>query len=69
MAVPDFDVCTQLYLEKKYPLVSFIGSLNGKMQMDDPTIFHKMVYDFNSLSDLLKKVGMKNIRKYDWKDT
>ena len=37
--------------------------------MDDQTIFHKTVYDFNSLSNLLNKVGMRNIIKYDWKDT
>ena len=28
-----------------------------------------MVFDFTYLSELLTRVGFKNIRKYNWKDT
>ena len=39
------------------------------MKMEETTIFHKTTYDFNSLKQLLEKAGMRNIQRYDWKDT
>jgi len=41
--------------------------LYGKMKMDDKFIYHKTVYDKETLTDLLLNVGFKNIRKWDWK--
>ena len=69
LAVPDFEVCNRLYLEKKYPIDSFIGPLYGKMKMRDQMIYHKIVYDFSSLKKMLNKVGMRKIKKYNWKNT
>ena len=36
--------------------------------MDDKVIYHKTTYDFHSLKMLLEKLGMKNIKRYDWRD-
>ena len=47
----------------------FLGPLYGKMKMGNTTIYHKTTYDFNSLKLLLEKVGLKNIRKYNWQNT
>ena len=41
----------------------------GKMKMEETTIFHKTTYVFNSLKQLLEKAGMRNVQRYDWKDT
>ena len=69
LAVPDFEVCSRLYLEGKYPLDNFLGPFYGRMIMGDKIIYHKTVYDFQSLKILLENVGMKNIEKYDWRQT
>ena len=67
IAVPDFQAMTRLYID--YELESFLGPLYGKMKMGDKYIYHKTVYDFQSLNKLLKSIGFKNIRLYDWQDT
>jgi predicted SAM-dependent methyltransferase len=69
LAVPDFQAMVQLYLEDDYPLESFLGPLYGRMPMGDVTIYHKTTYDYASLSKLLKEVGFKSCRLYDWRDT
>jgi len=83
LSVPDFETMVILYLWKKeYKLESFLGPLYGKMNMDkvtldtdyeigiEPqTVYHKTVYDLDSLTELLESVGMKNIHKYSWRET
>jgi hypothetical protein len=32
-------------------------------------IYHKTVYDFKDLKELLEEVGFRNIKKYDWRET
>jgi len=31
-------------------------------------IYHKTIYDFDSLKKLLKDIGFKEVKKYDWKE-
>jgi len=74
LAVPDFEAITKLYNSQNenkrlYPLETFLGSLYGKILMNDEIIFHKTVYDFESLKSLLEELGMKNIEEYDWRET
>jgi|TARA_B100001964_G_scaffold240617_1_gene310839 predicted SAM-dependent methyltransferase len=70
LAVPNFEVYAKLYKEEQYPLDSFLGVLYGKMPMGDETIYHKTVYDYVSLTDILiESVGMRDVREYDWRDT
>lgn len=77
IAVPDFEPMARLYAEGKFPLSSFLGPLYGKMKMgakgpaeaSAPTIYHKTVYDFRDLKDMLGKVGFSDVKRYDWKMT
>ena len=69
LAVPNFEVYANLYSSGEYPLDNFLGVLYGKMPMSDKTIYHKTVYDFDSIKKLLEGVGMKEVKKYDWEKT
>ena len=69
LAVPDFENMCFLYKVLQYPIETFLGPLYGQMSMGDETIYHKTTYDFKSLKLLLEGLGMKDIVKYDWKDT
>ena len=69
LAVPNFEVYANLYPSGEHPLDNFLGVLYGKMPMGDETIYHKTVYDFHSLKSLLKNIGMKEIKKYNWEET
>ena len=69
LAVPDFEVYANLYSSGKYPLGYFLGVLYGKMPLGDETIYHKTVYDFDSIKTLLENTGMREVKKYNWEDT
>jgi len=69
LAVPDFEVITKLYFSEMYPIENFIGPIYGRIIPEGQTdpIFHKMMYDFKSLKNLLENNGFKNVRYWDWK--
>ena len=67
LAVPDFRKIVKLYLEKDYSLSKFLGSLYGKIKMGNETIYHKIVYDYSSLSYLLETNGFIKTRLWDWR--
>ncbi len=69
VAVPDFTTMAVLYTEGDYSLNSFLGPLYGKMKMGDETIYHKTVYDFDTLSEVLQSNGYKEPKLYDWSKT
>jgi predicted SAM-dependent methyltransferase len=69
VAVPDFAQISELYHSKNYTLDKFIGLLYGRMPMGTETIYHKMVYDFDLLKEVLELNGFSNIKKYDWRKT
>ena len=77
LAVPDFSKMVSLYIKgpeyskfyEPYELDDFLGPLYGKMKMGDKTIYHKTAYDFRSLKTLLESIGMREVKKYDWRDT
>ena len=52
-----------------YTLDEFLGPLYGKMEMDNKTIYHKTVYDFDNLKSLLNNLGFNSVKSYDWKET
>ncbi len=68
LAVPDFNAMAQLYVERNFPLDSFLGPLYGKMEMDGKTIYHKTVYDRISLIVILASIGFKKVENWDWKN-
>ena len=68
LAVPNFLKLVEVYQSSK-DLSSIIGPLYGKWDIGDQEfIYHKTVYDKDSLNILLKEVGFKNIKIWDWKD-
>jgi len=69
LAVPDFRSMAMLYSKGNIKLEQILGPLYGKMQMNDTTIYHKTVYDLESLKKLLTDIGFSNIRTYDWRAT
>ena len=82
IAVPDFYQMAKLYLVDSYDLEKFLGPLYGKMQIEkktidsdyeskieSQTIYHRTVYDFNNLKELLEEVGFRNVSKYNWRET
>ena len=82
IAVPDFYQMAKLYLVDSYDLEKFLGPLYGKMQIEkktidsdyvskieSQTIYHRTVYDFYDLKELLEVVGFRNVKKYDWRET
>tara|TARA_R110002020_G_scaffold381800_1_gene592696 strand:- start:4854 stop:5414 length:561 start_codon:yes stop_codon:yes gene_type:complete len=72
LATPDFQSICNLYnnLHKNnIKLNDIIGPLYGKMDMDGKYIYHKIIYDFNSLKYVLETCGFLNIKKYEWRDT
>tara|TARA_A100000164_G_C21585533_1_gene620483 strand:- start:145 stop:681 length:537 start_codon:yes stop_codon:yes gene_type:complete len=68
LAVPDFFSISYLYINKSFPLEKFLGPLYGKMSMNGKNIYHKTVYDFKSIKKILNEIGMKNIKKYNWRN-
>ena len=69
IAVPDFGAMAKLYLNSAYPLDNFLGPLYGKMEMSGSKIYHKTVYDFDSLQRILEFCGFSDVKRYDWKNT
>lgn len=66
IAVPDFEKVAEMYLKTK-DLKLVKGLLMGRQ--DYPENTHYSVFDFSYLSEVLKRFGFKNIRRYDWRQT
>jgi predicted SAM-dependent methyltransferase len=66
IAVPDFEQITKYYL-KTGDLKKLIGPIYGGQDYDEN--FHHCTWDFNSLSEDLKKIGFKLVNRYDWRTT
>jgi predicted SAM-dependent methyltransferase len=65
-SVPDFAQLCEVYQQhRKLDLV--IGALFGRQ--DYLYNIHYNVFDFPTLSELLKRIGFTNIRRYDWAKT
>jgi len=69
IAVPDFESMTSLYYRGECLLSDIIGPLYGKMGMSNDTIYHKTVYDFSSIVEMLNNAGFDTVEKYNWRDT
>ena len=69
LAVPNFPVLAQLYLDKKVKIENILGPLYGRMPMGSDTIYHKTTYDFENLASLLGSLDFCNVREYDWRET
>lgn len=71
LAVPDFESLVKVY-QKSGELDKILGPLYGRMEILTPepkVLYHKTVYDFLSLKNLLETCGFHNVRCYDWRWT
>lgn len=69
LAVPDWDNMMIALSYNDFNLKDILGPLYGKMKMGDQTIYHKTVYNYPDLRDLLRVAGFKEARRYDWRQT
>ena len=69
--MPNFKVYTKLHIEEKINLKQCLGPFYGKWKTENDTnyIYHKTVYDYDELYNILESVGFKNIKLWDWKNT
>jgi predicted SAM-dependent methyltransferase len=67
LATPDFEAMCKLYAAGKIELNKILGPMYGKMPMDKDTIYHKTVYDFESLAAILLDCGFTHVKQYNWR--
>lgn len=66
IAVPNFKaICS--YYQQTNNLQTIMGLLYGGQDYDEN--FHFVTFDFDTLSKSLKKIGFKDVKEYDWKQT
>ena len=66
IAVPDFEAIVKVYSKNKN-LDELMGILYGRQ--DCEYHFHYKIFDYFTLSCLLKKIGFKKVYRYDFKKT
>jgi len=74
IAVPDFEAIVELYLQHRdLDRQGILGPLFGRMAVETSQgtkiLYHKTVYDFESLTKLLESAGFRNVHRYDWRAT
>ena len=72
ISVPDFDSLLKVYSMTNRNIEKIIGPLFGRISSEkvfDQYIYHKTVYNFSKIKDLLSQSGFINVRKYDWRQT
>lgn len=69
LAVPDYEACARLYVAGKLDggLPEILGLMMGGQR--DHYDFHKMAFDFDSLDARLKKIGFRETRRWNWRET
>lgn len=69
ISVPNLKALFSVYKNTK-DILTIIGPLYGKMKISKKKyIYHKVVYDYSLLKNILRKAGFKKIRGYNWKKT
>jgi hypothetical protein len=70
LSVPDFAALAEVY-RISGDLERVMGPLYGKWRIKgtDEIRYHRSIYDFSSLSTLLRSSNYGNIRRYNWKST
>ena len=63
ISVPDFSLMAENYLTNKVPLKSLKYALMGGQ--DYEYNFHKSIYDFETIVQLLTQAGYSNTQRYD----
>lgn len=66
ISVPDFDSIVSHYKDNK-DLSSISGLLYGGQRNEYD--YHKVIFNFDTLKELLKMSGFVNVKRYNWKTT
>ncbi len=68
IAVPNFEALIKIYQETD-EIEKILGPLYGKWDLSNGSfIYHKTVYDKNSLTELLEHIGFSDIELWDWRE-
>jgi len=69
--VPDFDKLVEVY-KKSGDLSTILGPLYGRMEIQaqegERVIYHKTMYNFDSLKAVLEENGFSDVKPYDWRE-
>lgn len=72
ITVPNFPKLIEVYLAT-HDLNTILGPLYGMMiirtKKGEQVLYHKTIYDFVSLKQLIESIGFKNVHEYDWRKT
>lgn len=73
LAMPDFEALVKVYRKYK-DLDKILGPLYGRWEIKGKggrtnILYHKTVYDFPSVKQLLKSQGFTNVKRYNWRKT
>jgi len=73
LAVPNFSALVDVYV-KTGKIQAILGPLYGRWVLDTKQgnsgkIYHKTVYDKQSLCELLMQNGFESPREWDWRET
>ena len=68
LAAPDFEALARVYSESRV-LDLIHGPLYGRWEIpgSDKVVYHKTVYDFDSLKLMLEEAGFRNVKRFDWR--
>lgn len=67
LSVPNFPQLVKVYRETQ-DINTILGPLFGHMEMGGKSIYHKTVYDYVSLRELLMSIGFKDIQFWNWRN-
>jgi predicted SAM-dependent methyltransferase len=73
LAMPDFEALAKVY--RRYEdLDKILGPLYGRWEIKAKNgkaniLYHKTVYDFQSIKKLLESQGFVKVKRYDWRKT
>lgn len=72
-SVPDFKGIVKVYEKfKDVDGIGILGPIFGRIEINTQNgkdiIYHKTVYDFDSIKKIMEDAGFVNVRKYNWKE-
>lgn len=67
ISTTDFDRMVYIYKKRKAPLGDLLGPIFGRILINGKAAYHKTIYNGADLYILLKTIGFKTIRTWDWK--
>ena len=67
ISTTDWDRLLYIYKKRGAELKNLLGPLFGLITINNENLYHKTVYNFKELKELLLSIGFKKIRHWSWK--